>query len=408
MRSGGSLSSPFGTRISSVWESALPISPSGYTVVNPSSGSASSVSGVPFSSTTRRPRRQPVSFRLRPGAGPSDSTGSSRASPSAPPAPASARTSTERRRTRGPSSSANASSSASCAPGREARTWRSSTASCAPSSLIPHSPRPTPSAPSTSAHSTPSSWVCPPRKYRTNRPTPAAAVTPKHTSTSRSVLRCSRVRSAPPCRGSRAAWVGSCPAWSCCPLSTLSPPSGPGPEPAHHQHQQAQADHPGHEPLRHRALAADRDAAAVEPLLVQRRHAEHGGRDVLAAERRPGPAHAVAGGARLPVQPLAAGHVALAGVHLGDERVADRLADVRAQRVDLLLGEVRFAAGDGRARGRLEGHPPGADRPVDRGGAAHVLQRRDRGVLRRPVGVGPVAGGARLEVDPAPLRLQVP
>src|SRR6266540_3193876 len=340
MRSGGSLSSPFGTRISSVWESALPISPSGYTVVNPSSGSASSVSGVPFSSTTRRPRRQPVSFRLRPGAGPSDSTGSSRASPSAPPAPASARTSTERRRTRGPSSSANA----------------SSTASCAPSSLIPHSPRPTPSAPSTSAHSTPSSWVCPPRKYRTNRPTPAAAVTPKHTSTSRSVLRCSRVRSAPPCRGSRAAWVGSCPAWSCCPLSTLSPPSGPGPEPAHHQHQQAQADHPGHEPLRHRALAADRDAAAVEPLLVQRRdvggdvvhlldarglgrrvlgdaaagrhlprsgldrlghvqrrHAEHGGRDVLAAERRPGPAHAVAGGARLPVQPLAAGHVALAG-----------------------------------------------------------------------------------------------
>src|SRR6266536_1617026 len=96
MRSGGSLSSPFGTRISSVWESALPISPSGYTVVNPSSGSASSVSGVPFSSTTRRPRRQPVSFRLRPGAGPSDSTGSSRASPSAPPAPASARTSTER------------------------------------------------------------------------------------------------------------------------------------------------------------------------------------------------------------------------------------------------------------------------------------------------------------------------
>src|SRR6266536_1403523 len=147
----------------------------------------------------------------------------------------------------------------------------------------------------------------------------------------------------------------------------------PGAEPAHHEDQQAKADHPGHEALGHRALAADRRAAAVELVLVQcldvghdvvdpldalavgrgvlreaaarrhlprsdldrlghiqRRHPQHRRTDVGAAERRAGAVHAMAGRARLRVGLQAARHVALAGVDLRDKRVADDPADVGA------------------------------------------------------------------------------
>src|SRR5215212_5744754 len=265
----------------------------------------------------------------------------------------------------------------------------------------------------------------------------------------RSALRWSPVSSvlAGPCSVWRSTSTRSLP-WSLSVMSSRPAPAAPG-DPAGGRDQDAEADHPGHEPLGDRSLAADGGAALVvgigaealdvggdvvdvlgalggaELVVGQAAPDRHlpgadldrlgdvdgldvlqGHGDVLAAQGGPGAVHAVTGRARLAVQLAAPLQVALGRVDLGDLGVADRSADVHRQGADVLVVEAGFAAFDGRALVVLPGHPAGADRPVDRGRPAGVLERRHPRVVAGPGRVGPVAGGAGVLVELAAAGLQ--
>src|SRR5829696_715798 len=281
-----------------------------------------------------------------------------------------------------------------------------------------------------------------------NSPTPATMATARAMAIRRSARRwspvSSRSRFAGPCSVWRSTSTGSLP-WSLSVMTSRSAPrsvSAPPGDPAGGHDQDAEAEHPGHEPLGDRPLAADGGAALVvgggaqaldvggdvvdvlaalggaELVLDQAAPDRHlpwadldrlghvlgvdvleGHGDVLPAEGGPGPVHAMAGGAGLPVQLAAPLEVAPGRVDVGQLGVPDRLADVDDQGVDVLVVEAGLAPLDGRALVVLPGHPAGAQHPVDGGRPADVVERRHPRVVAGPGRVGAVTGGAGVLVQ---------
>ncbi len=144
-------------RISNVAALGSVVSPSGKTVRTPPTGRSLATTGDPPSIARRRPARQLVVNRLRPGAGPNEKTGIASAAASAASAPPSPTTSS--RRLLKPASSVSVSSSSAMAAGSRPTGSRGSIWMRVAISRWPQITMPAPSAPNAANSSSPSTCV---------------------------------------------------------------------------------------------------------------------------------------------------------------------------------------------------------------------------------------------------------
>ena len=142
-------------------------------MTTPSCGIVSAWTGWPSKPTSRLPFFQGVSNRLRPGAGPSDSTGI--ASAAARPPNAASRPPWSIRRRLNPASSVRASATAALPSGPVPIGWRASSRSSLDISSCAHTTIPAPSPPRHTARRTP--WICvsPPTAYTPSSTSPVSA-----------------------------------------------------------------------------------------------------------------------------------------------------------------------------------------------------------------------------------------